>query len=385
MDQTIREIAGRINEIKNKRLALASELGRCNSAGIASLKEKIIPAKLNKELVVVGVDGGFLKKEYHGAGLILRRAVAVAFKFSKPKPSEARLGPANQSLLGELKLLETNYFPNRRPLPEPIVTGPELSEQEFNLLAGLKREECELQTALAAIEKFSPDVLVRDGSIILYPGNAVGTESKVYEEYKKVIGLFKQLYKTCKEKNILLVGAVEDSRGKRYCGILKNEVIPTLTAFENVSRDIREKIDLNKDVLDITTDTLFLYYLLNVGERTAALDYSTTSDLPIIADLADFRKNIYVSYIKAAEFDRPLRLDFFAEPENLQATADKITSIIFALSNQNRLYSYPSVLIEADARAKLSEEEIDYFKAAIAEKLGRNPALFELRRELRPF
>ena len=368
MDQTIREIAARIDEINKKRLLLASELDRCNSAGIASLKEKIVPAKLDRELIVVGVDGGFLKKEYHGAGLILRRAVAVAFKFDK-----------------DLKLINTNYFPNRRPLPEPVVTGPELSEQEFSLLAGLKREECELETALAAIEKFSPDVLVRDGSIILYPGSAVEKESKVYGEYQKVIGLFTQLYKTCKEKNILLVGAVEDSRGKRYCGILKNEVIPTLTAFENVSKDIREKIDLNKDVLDITTDTLFLYYLLNVGERTAALDYSTTSDLPIIADLAEFRKNIYVSYIKAAEFDRPLRLDFFAEPERLQETADKITSIIFALSNQNRLYSYPSVLIEADARAKLSEEEIDLLKAAISEKLGRNPAMFELRREMRPF
>ncbi|MBI4096041.1 MAG: DNA double-strand break repair nuclease NurA [DPANN group archaeon] len=368
MEQTIREIAHRINEIDSKRKVLASSLGACSDSGIVNLKEKIKEIKLDSNLVVVGVDGGFLKKEYHGAGLILRRAVAVAFKFSK-----------------ELKLLETNYFPNRRPLPEPVVTGPELSEQEFNLLAGLKREECELQTALAAIEKFSPDVLVRDGSIILYPGNAVGTESKVYGEYQKVIGLFQQLYKTCKEKNILLVGAVEDSRGKRYCGILKKEVLPEIAGYENISKDIKTKIENAKDVLDITTDTLFLYYLLGVGERTAALDYSTTSDLPIITDLADFRKNIYVSYIKAAEFDRPLRLDFFAEPERLQETADKIVSVIFALSNQNRLYSYPSVLIEADARAKLSEDEIDYFKAAISEKLGRNPALFELRRELRPF
>ncbi len=368
MDQIIREIAGKLNAINNKRLLLASTLNACNSSGIVSLKENIKPIKLEKELVVVGVDGGFLKKEYHGAGLILRRAVAVCFVFDK-----------------DFKLKNTNYFPNRRPFPEPVVTGPELSEQEFNLLAGLKREECELQTALAAIEKFSPDVLVRDGSIILYPGSVVERGSKVHGEYLKVIKLFRELYKKCKEKNILLVGAVEDSRGKRYCGILKNEILPTLYALENVSKEIKNKVEVNKDVLDITTDTLFLYYLLNFGERTAALDYSTTSDLPIIEDLAEFRKNIYVSYIKAAEFDRPLRLDFFAEPENLQETTEKIVSIIFALSNQNRLYSYPSVLIEADARAKLSEEEIEYFKAAISEKLGRNPALFELRRELRPF
>lgn len=368
MDQTIREIAHRINEIDSKRKVLAGSLGACSDSGTINLKEKIKDIKLNGDLVVVGVDGGFLKKEYHSAGLILRRAVAVAFKFDK-----------------DFKLTETNYFPNRRPLPEPVMTGPELAENEFSLLAGLKREECELQTALAAIEKFSPNVLVRDGSIILYPGNAIEKGSQIYEEYKKVIGLFTQLYKTCKEKNILLVGAVEDSRGKRYCGILKNEIIPTIAGFENISKDVKTKIENTKNVLDITTDTLFLYHMLNVGERTAALDYSTTSDLPIIADLAEFRKNIYVSYIKAAEFDRPLRLDFFAEPEKLQDTTDKITAIIFQISNQNRLYSYPSVLIEADARAKLSEDEIDYFKAAIAEKLGRNPVLFELRRELRPF
>jgi len=365
MDSVLAEIAQKISQIARKREALADALKQADRSNHTKFKYKISDKSLEK-IKICGVDGGFLKKEYHGAGLILRRAVAACFEYENGK------------------LVSTKYLPDPKPVPDPVFVGPEFSESDFNLFASLKREELELQTALQAIEKFRPDILIRDGSIILYPSNFPEKSSDVYKTYQKVIELFKELYEACEKNKILLVGAVEDSRGKRYCNLISKEAIPQLLNSD-VPDKLKKQILESSDILDNTTDTLFLYYLLDSGERSAAIDYSHSSELPILKDLEAYAKKIFVMYIKAVEFDRPLRLDFLTNPEDLQENADKISAIVYAISRQNRTYSYPSVLIEADARAKLSEVEIEHFKAAIAEKLGRNPTLFELRREMRPF
>jgi hypothetical protein len=363
--EALNEIAEALKLLEQRREFLANCFKETDKSRITKFKFPINPADLHN-IKICGVDGGLLKKEYHGAGLILRRAVAVCFTYN------------------EGKLSDTRYWPSQKPMPEPIAVGPEFSEVDFNLLASLKREEIELKTCLKAIEEFSPDVLVRDGSIVLYPSNLPEKSSPLYKVYQSVVKLSKELYKTCLDKKILLVGAVEDSRGKRYCNIIMQEAIPALLKA-NVNVELLRRIDAYKDVLANTTDTLFLFNLLSIGERTAALDYSKTSELPILKDLEEFANKIFVVYIKAAEFDRPLRLDFLADVESLDAAAEKIASIIHEISKLNRMYSYPSVLIEADGRAKLQENDIFHFKAALAEKLGNNPALFELRRDLRPF
>lgn len=363
--QSLSEIAEQLAGLEKKREQLAKCFAETDAAKITNFKSQIPQITLDK-IKICGVDGGLLKHQYHGAGLILRRAVAVCFEYA------------------DNKLQTTNYLPSKQPIPEAIAVGPEFSEHDFNLLANLKREEIEIKTAIEAIEQFAPDVLVRDGSIVLYPTSMPEKDSPAYEAYKTVVELAKELYKKCEEKKILLVGAVEDSRGKRYCSTLIEEALPRLLKSD-IKVELLGRINDCKNVLENTTDTLFLYNLLSVGERTAAAEYAHSSDLPILKDLEEFAKKIFVVYIKAAEFDRPLRLDFMSDAEKLNETAEKAASIIFEISKQNRLYSFPSVLIEADGRAKLSESDIAAFKAALAEKLGRNPALFELRRELRPF
>ncbi|MEK6807966.1 MAG: DNA double-strand break repair nuclease NurA, partial [Nanoarchaeota archaeon] len=360
----IDRIAQAISEISRKRESLATSLCYLHEINEAVLKHGIIANNLDN-IKICGVDGGLLKKEYHGAGIIIRRAVAVCFEYKNGK------------------LENTGYFPGTHPIPDVVITTPDISEMDFNLFAGLKREETELQACLGAIEKFSPDILIRDGSIVLYPSNMPEKDSSAHQTYKDVIKLYNELYKKCEEKNILLCGAVEDSRGKRYCNILSSQVIPRLLE-KKIQIETATKIFTEKNILASTTDTLFLYYLLKNGERTPPIDYSE-SDLPALKDLEGFAKKIFVQYIKAGEFDRPLRIDFFSAPEKVSEISEKIAGIIYAISKQNRLYSFPSVLIEADGRAKLSEIELEQFKSALAGKLGRNPALFDLRREMRPF
>jgi len=175
------------------------------------------------------------------------------------------------------------------------------------------------------------------------------------------------LYKYCADNDIMLVGACEDSRGKKFCGILKSQLLSSKPEAQ---------------VLDSVNDTTFLYNFLDVGERTSHFSYSASDDLPGLSDLGDWRRKIYGMYIKPSKFDRPLRLDFLASNSKLQA--DKISGIVNAISNQCRTYAYPSVLIEADARAKLTAKDMLALNHALKEKLGMDPTVFDLRREQRP-
>jgi len=52
---------------------------------------------------------------------------------------------------------------------------------------------------------------------------------------------------------------------------------------------------------------------------------------------------------------------------------------------EHREYGIPSVLIEADARAKIHDYDLDLIYAQLVEKVGHTPSLLRLRRERRPF
>lgn len=344
MREVIGEIVRHIKELSLSRQTTAKQLRKKSP----ELAIKIPEVQLDN-LMVCGVDGGFLKKEYHGLNLILRRAVAVCFNYEQ----------------GKLNGVE--YFPKRNPVPEPLIVGPDFSTTEFGILANLKRAEKELEIATRAVLEFQPSILILDGSVVLHPSSAPSKANKpLYREFLKIIEKYKELYKRCEEQGVLLAGVSEDSRAKKFCSHLA------------------QRFPEKENILKGSTDTLFLCYMLNSGERTPHFFYSEKEELPILSEFGDWAKNIYGMYIKPVKFDRPLRVDFVAR-KNPRRVAEDISKIIWAISKQNRTYSYPSVLIEADVRAKLKEYELLVFKAAIEERLGRNPSLFELRREERPF
>ena len=218
-----------------------------------------------------------------------------------------------------------------------------------------------------AVKKFKPDILIRDGSIVLHPSSIPLESSEVYKDYLKVTELFKLLYSECSKNDVLLAGAIEDSKGKRYCGYLLKNIIEKL--LDSGDEETKKTVAQNYKILENTNDTLFLYYFLKTGERVEPMTYNFKEE------------KIYTVYIKSVDYDRPLRIDFFSDKEKLNQNTKNITEIIYKISKHNRNYSYPSVLVEADARAKLTEVEIEHFKSALAEKLGNNPTLLELRRE----
>ena len=65
-----------------------------------------------------------------------------------------------------------------------------------------------------------------DGSIVPQYQDKPRKESQINDDYKSVIELFEELYKTAEENNCVLVSTVEDSRGSRFKQILQEEIIP---------------------------------------------------------------------------------------------------------------------------------------------------------------
>ena len=98
MERVLDQIVNKINMLSNKRDKLALALEEVSRSGkFSKIKTKVGEVNLNK-IKICGVDGGFLKKEYHGAGLILRRAVASCFYYKD----------------GQLE--KNAYFPNNKPM-----------------------------------------------------------------------------------------------------------------------------------------------------------------------------------------------------------------------------------------------------------------------------
>jgi hypothetical protein len=300
---------------------------------------------------VVAVDGGIVAQEFHGIDLFLVRACAVAFDYEN----------------GKVK--SYNYHPSRLP-PYAIHARHSLQSHEFAWFNGLLRLESELSCAIAAAEKFSPKVLLLDGSIMPQVSDRPARESPAYSAYEDVLDKFKQLYTLSQKQGFWLAGVIKDSRGRHFLDLIASAAGGKLKEFSQV--------------LERTNDTVFLYDLLAEGERTPAFKYSSAaSEHVVLRDLGDWSRKIASFYVKPAPFDRPLRVDFLLN--GTAADIPPLADLICALSKGNKSYAYPAVLIEADMQAAMNPDEARFFSDALFATLGRGPDLMELRRNSRPF
>jgi hypothetical protein len=187
-----------------------------------------------------------------------------------------------------------------------------------------------------------------------------------------MIEAYKKLFSIAEENKTILAGIIEDSRGTRFCEILNQSLV--------FLPEVREA----RVLLEKTKDTNLLTYVLNYGERTFVFPYSPEPEKhPVLKEFGETGKKIYSFYLKAAEFDRPMRVDLLAN-SNVEEIASKISSILLAICNSST-YAFPSVLIEADLRARLSEKEIEEFGLDLKSRLGNIASMLELRRKGRPF
>ncbi|MCX6803381.1 MAG: DNA double-strand break repair nuclease NurA [Candidatus Diapherotrites archaeon] len=230
-----------------------------------------------------------------------------------------------------------------------------------------------------------------DGSIVPQYQDKPRGDSELNSDYHSIITLFARLYKVAEQNFTTLVACVEDSRGTRFRQILQDDILSKDSSSTPSSqnslnqKNLSSKIQLSASILNSSFDASILDYYLRQGERTFAFSYTNSpSSHAILKDYSpEWAKSVFVFYLKATEFDRPLRVEFLCKDKNnLKECANRIASIVYSLSSLHREYSFPSILIEADLRAGLSEQEINVVYERLIDKLGSK---IRMRRNNRPF
>jgi hypothetical protein len=181
--------------------------------------------------------------------------------------------------------------------------------------------------------------------------------------YEEVLAAYQSLYESAWKANTTLLGVIKDSRSRRFI-------------------DIVQKHSQHEQGFMHTSDTNFLYFMLEPGERTCAFPYSSSSSKhPVLRDLGQWSGKILSFYLKPVKDDRPLRVEFLSG----QRTFSEIASAVHSLSCTHKAYAYPAVLIEADLRAAMPPDEFERAYGALFSRLGRRMSLLRLRRNERPF
>jgi hypothetical protein len=366
LDDAIERIARGIREREAARkkvseglraLKSSVEIREVSDAG-AELLEETLFVKMTQdgsggfEGRVAGIDGGLLAMSFHGVDLLVARAVGVVFSYSGGR------------------LASCEYFPEKSPQPA-ILELPQAQDSEVRLLSGLNRTLLEIECALACAKKFSPDVLILHGPVGPHLSTKPDKGSPARAVYERLNSAYLELYGHCGGKKTALLGVVEDSRGGRFSEIASKHFLPpTLSGLSGIR------------------DTALLFDALEHGERTFAFKYAASpGEHPVLSDLKEWGGRLYSFYAKTAECDRPIRVDFLAfdGAGSVGHQADAIASGLFSMSHWNRAYGLPPVLIEADCRARLSEDEGEFIRNMVFDKVGRSPLTLDLRRSGRPF
>jgi hypothetical protein len=349
----IKEIAQKISETESRRRGIAGFLREASPK--LGLFHKVESDTL-KEMKIVGVDGGMAKKSLHGMDCMLVRSVGVCFHYQNSR------------------IKSVDYFPSKLPPMQAEVTDL-MNDIDWNYYTSIVRASSEVRTAISCIEKFRPTVLLMDGSIVPHHADKPNRLSPSYQAYRNMISEYHRLYDACVSSGTMLAGIIEDSRGARFCDIVKGKASSFGDSYPKEQAE---------ELLCRTRDTNLLFWALHKGERTMTFPYSDEpKEHPVLRDF-DEKYSLRLSsfYLKTAQLDRPIRVDCLKDRDGIE---DAIASILLSISGHHSSYGLPAPIIEADNVAKLSDTEMENFYFQILAYAGNLPSMMKLRRETRPF
>lgn len=332
------------------------------------LVKKVNPANLTG-LTVAGVDGGLISKTFHNLDLFLTRAVTCIFNFQKDRPI-------------------VKYLTSESPTPSLHHNLKPLNHLETDIFSTLERIKCEIELAISIFDHTTPEAILLDGSILPLPGDRPNslTSPPLYRKYQDLLKKFELLYESCLNHGTILAGCIKDTRSIRFVKFL-GRLIPNLFPFQDyLDIDLSCLLDLNyRDIIDLTRDTELLFDFLEVGERTAVMNYFENHNTIYHELDGYFADRIKLFYLKTVKYDIPMRVEVLSLNGNPINTVRKISSILFPLSSYHAKYGVPTVLIEADARAKLNETDLDMIYDMLCDSVPGSVKLLKLRRHRRPF
>lgn len=368
------EIAEKIKSTEDSRRELARRL-RFNSGKIEYPeileRELVIPVqRIPVEGKIAAVDSGIVGEELHGFNFLLQRSVGAVFTYA------------------DSKVTSHNYFPAALPAMQYDMRSG-LDSHDVMWHKSLCRLKGELTCAAELVKKHSPAAMLMDGSIAPLLSDKPSEESEIRPLYDEVVLAYKSLYEASWKGNCVLMGVIKDSRSKRFIEMIQKHA-SAITDSPQAGSTIAAQAGAgaqpagasNEQGFLHTSDTNFLHFMLEAGERTCAFPYSSApAKHQVLKDLGNWAEKILSFYIKPVKDDRPLRVEFLSG----QKTFSEVASLAHSLSCAHKAYAYPAVLIEADLRAALDGDEFERAYGRLFSKLGRSSSLMRLRRNSRPF
>ncbi|MFX0171511.1 MAG: DNA double-strand break repair nuclease NurA [Candidatus Hodarchaeota archaeon] len=310
-------------------------------------------------LTIGGIDGGYTSRLLIGFDFFVFRAVAV-FSTYTPKGIQ-----------------KTVYYPSKTPPLEIAISDVGLSSMDSERMGGIRRAINELQLATQILELGSKklDLLLLDGSPIIK--KPLTSNQKIHKYYQTYLSILSRLVFQAENLGIKVAWIVKDSRRNlitKFLGKIlpfKIEEMPEILAL-----DYRSIINRSRDM------DLFFYLL---GPNCRSMVHHNQFKMP---EKFHQEFTLYSYYLKTAPFDIPLRVEVFQSNRRNQADLIKeiniLSETLLPLSQYNREYGIPAPIVEADARAKIKETEVDALFRIIRNR-HPSPDLWVRRRERSPW
>lgn len=342
-----------------------------------ALKKQIFPANISG-LNVVSVDGSSVVKKFLNVNFSFLKAIVAKYRFIK-----------NYDALIE-------YFPDLTGFNNYMVRGSYINEEEdiIDTKASMDMNFMEINLLNNLIEKSTDiDLIIIDGSIVITPINLLF--SKDFETSKKYDSLLKEyhkLYSNCKEKGIILIGSIKDTRTSVLSHLLSDSILLLKPGCSNLT----DFAEINyRQVIEYFSDLDLFNRILKKSERSCIFNCKTEIDKirdeGIKKKIPDyFPLTFYAFYLKTVLHDTPCRIEFFVNDnhsvEEASKKADLISSLLLPISNLNEYYGLPIPQIEAHKRAVFRPDEINLLFNNLIRRLHKHGIrLLEKRRYRRPF
>jgi|GEM_PF-2693570 len=373
-NELIEKLATQLKEVENHKKALCDllreillnesltnffdTLGEAQKLQIIeSPMIQVVPKISIKGLSIAGIDGSLLIKKLHGFDIFVMRALGVVFKYRKNS-------------------VDAEYFPGKKPDPVIKVNTIPTTSLESDILASFERAKLELSTAINLLKKYTPNILLLDGSLFITKSlKMILSNTYLRKSYSELANLYSQLYSLAYDHEILLAGIIKDTRKHIFVDLL-SKLIPHLLIFDKPLLSKITKIDYRR-ILRHANDLDILFNILNPGERTT---YFVETDIPYNNGEESFKPKIYSFYLKAVPLDFPLRIEFMDIYNNPVLSGEKVSIIVYNLSCFSQHLAYPTVLIEADRRVRMLKSDLELIYHQFLARLGSTVANLSLKR-----
>ncbi|MFX1477817.1 MAG: DNA double-strand break repair nuclease NurA [Promethearchaeota archaeon] len=341
------------------------------------VKKTISPANI-RGLNVVSVDGSSVTKKFMNVDFSFLKAIAVKYFFK------------------ENHIARIKYFPDLNGFNNYFVQGNFFNREEgtIDTKISLDMKYMEINLLNDMINKTDDiDLIIIDGSIVIMPINLLfSKDPEISKKYDILLKAYHKLYLNCKEKGIILIGSIKDTRTSALSNLLNDSIQLLKPSYSKLSNFI--KINY-REVIEYFSDLDLFNRLLSKSERSCIFnckreidkirDTGIKKEIPYYFPLA-----FYAFYLKTANFDTPCRIEFFMDEsdpiEKASQKADLISSILLPISSLNEYYGLPIPQVEAHRRAVFKQNEVELLSNNLTRSLEMNGiSLLEKRRNRRPF